>query len=230
MDAYEDLTETAPCFPFYFRQILSGPHENFHYVIGCTETREACIIDPCFNLERIFELAKRDGFRITKALFTHGHWDHIGGIPEIFNLGVKEIFAHEIAGTHPKVIEAGAKATLLAHEGTFSVGNTNIQLLHTPGHQPEGACFVTNTEPAAFFGGDTLFIGSCGRTDFSGGDTDAMFASMDKIRALPDDWVVFPGHHYHDRPSRILGEEKSDNPALTTLERDEFGKLYCLTH
>lgn len=230
MDAFEDYTETAPCFPFYFRQILSGPHENFHYVLGCTETREACIIDPSFHLEEIFERAERDGFPITKALFTHGHWDHIGGIPEIFELGVKEVFAHELAGTHDKIVQAGAKATLLPHEGMISVGNIKIQLLHTPGHQPEGSCFVTKTEPAAFFGGDTLFINAVGRTNFPGGDTDQMFQSCDYLRSLPNDWHVFPGHHYHEKPSRTLGEEKQENPALTTLSREEFGKLYCLTH
>ncbi|MGB1697292.1 MAG: MBL fold metallo-hydrolase [Thermoplasmatota archaeon] len=230
MDAFEDFTETAPCFPFYFRQILSGPHENFHYVVGCTDTREACIIDPSFHLEEIFERATRDGFRITKALFTHGHWDHIGGIPAIFDLGVKEVYAHEAAGTHPKIQEAGAKATLLADEETFHVGTIPFRLLHTPGHQPEGSCFVTDTKPAALFGGDTLFIGTCGRTDFPGGDTEAMHASMQRMRQWPDDWVVFPGHHYHEKASRNLGEEKQGNPALTTTDLAEFSKLHCLTH
>lgn len=76
-----------------------------------------------------------------------------------------------------------------------------------------------------------MFVGSCGRTDFPGGDTDAMFASMERLRGLaaPDVYLL-PGHHYHERPWRAMDAEVRENPALATADRETFGTLRCLTN
>ncbi len=229
---YEDVTDTAPCFPFYFRQVLAGPHENFHYVLGDPATREAAVVDPAFELERLFGVVERDGYRIKAALFTHGHWDHIGGVPEVFGRGVETAYLHAAARDHAKVAEAPDRFRFLQDGDRVLVGDLVVEALHTPGHQPESMCFLVGDPdgPRALFGGDTLFVDSCGRTDFPGGDTDAMFRSLARLRALQGDVTVFPGHHYAQHPSRSLEAQKAENPALATTDREAFGALHCLTH
>lgn len=233
---YEDVTSQAPEFPFYFRQFQAGPHKNFHYVFGDADAGVAALIDPAFELEQIFRLVERDGLKIHDALFTHGHWDHIGGVPEIVERGVDRAFIHEAGREHSKVYEAltaGADVGLATDGDKLMVGEVTVDWLHTPGHQPEGSCFLVTGKgagPAALFGGDTLFIDSCGRTDFTGGDTEAMFASMARLARLDDDVVVMPGHHYADRMHDTIANQRIRNPAMATTNRAAFGTLHCLTN
>ncbi len=232
---FKDFSADAPAFDFYFKQVLAGPHENFHYVIGDPAGRDAVIVDPAFELQRVFAMVDEDGYRIRRALFTHGHWDHIGGIPEIAELGVEEIAIHRAAASHPKVLEfasTGGRVKILEDGDRVDAGGVPIQALHTPGHQPESTCYLVGSpdQPEALLGGDTIFIDTCGRTDFPGGDTDAMFQSMARLRGLHREIVVFPGHHYADRAWESLARQVERNPALATEERAAFGALHCLTH
>lgn len=227
---FEDFTHEAPAFPFYFRQFLAGQHDNFHYVIGDPQSREAVVVDPAFHLGPLWAAVAKDHVRITRALFTHGHGDHIGGIPEIFGFSVEQIAIHESARDQPKVqeaVDAGRGVRLLENGDVLYIGRIPIQAIHTPGHQPESTCYLVGEPggPQALLGGDCLFVDSCGRTDFPGGDTDLMYESMQRIRALQGDITLFPGHHYATRPHRPLREQLEENPALATTEPKEFSRL-----
>ncbi len=233
--AYEDWSDKLPEeLSFSFMQVHAGPHENFTYVIGPPDGGQAVAIDPAFELTRLFRDAEQRDLEITHALFTHAHWDHIGGIPDIIQRGVQHIAIHQAARDHPKIREAQQHD---AHITTLQDGDTlnwageeaPIQAIHTPGHQPESTCYLIgkDDEPRILATGDCLFVNTCGRTDFPGGDTDKMFQSMEKIRNLPNPEGIFlmPGHHYADAPWKTLAQQLVANPALATGERVVFGEL-----
>ena len=92
----------------------------------------------------------------------------------------------------------------------IDVGGVEVQLLHTPGHTPGSQCFLIDNRIVS---GDTLFIGACGRVDLPGSNPEQMYYSLtQKLMALPDDTVLFPGHNYSDRPTSTIGTEKQSNP------------------
>jgi hydroxyacylglutathione hydrolase len=99
------------------------------------------------------------------------------------------------------------------------VGGLEIQLMHTPGHTPGSQCFLVDNRIVS---GDTLFIDACGRVDFPGGNPEQMYNSLtQKLMALPDDTILFPGHNYAAKPHATIGEQKQTNPYLrfTSLKR-----------
>lgn len=199
----------------YFRQLLSGRDfavgdqmatqmVNFAYVIGDREAGEAVLVDPAYAVEELVDLVEADGLRVTGALATHHHPDHIGGSMMGWSLeGVAELLGRTSVPIHVHRHEAeyvtkvtGLAATDLAtHDSgdVVEVGVVRIELLHTPGHTPGSQCFLVD---GRLVSGDTLFLEGCGRTDFPGSDPAAMYASLNRLASLPGDTVVYPGHRY----------------------------------
>src|SRR5213593_3998848 len=113
-------------------------------------------------------------------------------------------FVHRVTGLSP--------SDLVAVEGgdEVQVGQLKVKFLHTPGHTPGSQCFLVGN---ALVSGDTLFIGSCGRVDLPGSNPEQMYYSLtQKLMALPDDTVLFPGHNYSDQPTSTIGQQKQSNP------------------
>jgi glyoxylase-like metal-dependent hydrolase (beta-lactamase superfamily II) len=116
---------------------------------------------------------------------------------------------------------------LVSHEGgdALELGGVRVRLLHTPGHTPGSQCFLVEEAgaPGRLVSGDTLFLGSCGRVDLPGGDPEAMYDSLkNKLGALPDDTLLFPGHFYAADPSSTIGEQKRKNPYLRVARLEDF--------
>jgi glyoxylase-like metal-dependent hydrolase (beta-lactamase superfamily II) len=102
----------------------------------------------------------------------------------------------------------------------IAVGAQRIRLLHTPGHTPGSQCFLVGD---SLISGDTLFIGGCGRVDLPGSDPAQMYDSLvNKLRALPDDTVLYPGHDYAERPTSTIGQEKQRNPYMRFKRLEDF--------
>lgn len=202
----------------YFKQIELGPMQNFVYLIGSTETRKVAVVDAAWDIDEILRIAAKDDVEITHALVTHTHPDHVGGgfagieiegVTELLSKCKAKVVVHKTEAEFLK----GLSATDLvkAESGdTIDVGGVQIQLLHTPGHTPGSQCFLIDNRIVS---GDTLFIGSCGRVDLPGSNPEQMYYSLtQKLKALPDDTVLFPGHNYSSKPTSTLGDEKRSNP------------------
>jgi glyoxylase-like metal-dependent hydrolase (beta-lactamase superfamily II) len=115
----------------------------------------------------------------------------------------------------------GSSDVIKAESGDkIDVGGVEIQLLHTPGHTPGSQCFLVD---GRIVSGDTLFIDACGRVDFPGGNAEQMYYSLtQKLMALPDDTILFPGHNYAAKPHATLGEQKKTNPYLRFTSLRQF--------
>ena len=212
----------------YFKQIEIGPMQNYVYLIGSMETRKAAVVDAAWDIDEILRIAAQDEMEITHALVTHTHPDHVGG----------GFAGMEIVGATELLDKCKAKAVVHKAEAEFikglsasdmiktdngekvDVGGLEIQLMHTPGHTPGSQCFLVGNRVVS---GDTLFIDACGRVDFPGGNPEQMYYSLtQKLMALPDDMILFPGHNYAPLKHATLGEQKKTNPYLRFSSLKQF--------
>src|SRR5690606_5197769 len=192
---------------------------NFAYLIGDRESREAVVVDPAYAVGDLLDVLAADDMRLTGVLVTHHHPDHVGGDFMGFSLpGLAELLGRQQVPVHVADAEsgwvrptAGGSETDLvghAHDDVLDVGAIGIRFLHTPGHTPGSQCFLVGDKLVA---GDTLFLEGCGRTDFPGGDADAMYHSLQALARLSGDPVVHPGHLYSAEPSAPLSDVTRTN-------------------
>jgi glyoxylase-like metal-dependent hydrolase (beta-lactamase superfamily II) len=169
-------------------KVVVGSFDNNVFVMRCTETGEAVLIDAANEHERLLELSTRLGVR--RILETHGHHDHIGAVAAMREAG------YEVAVTAadaPRLKECGYDVFLDDKE-VIEVGRLRLHAIHTPGHTEGSICFRLDGHPL-LFSGDTLFPGGPGATKFPGGDFGTIIESIDrKLFTLPTDTIVMPGH------------------------------------
>ena len=205
----------------FVKQMEVGSFAIFAYIVACKNTKEALVIDPAADCERILGEAQGRGYNIKYIVNTHCHIDHIMGNKRMKDLTGAQIIIHEIeapALTHQSEHsfrmfggEPSPPADIALRDGdVITIGETSLKVLHTPGHSPGSICLYHN---GMVFTGDTLFVGSVGRTDLDGGSTQTLVASVhQKLFALPDDTIVAPGHNYGDSTRSTIGHEKIYNP------------------
>ncbi|MFC1752293.1 MBL fold metallo-hydrolase [Thermoproteota archaeon] len=185
---------------------------NFSYIIGDDETHLGVIVDPGFDIEKIFNLALQMKLKIIYIINTHEHSDHISGNKDLVIKTGGKIVAHKDAKLY--------KDIMVEDEDIIKIGKTNIKIIHTPGHSPESICLLADNK---LITGDTLFVGECGRIDLPGGSAEDLYHSFfDKIMKMEDDIEVYPGHNYGKKPFSSIGFEKKNNYVLKKRTKDEF--------
>lgn len=189
-----------------FHQLFEPESSTYTYIIGDRETKEAAIIDPVLEtVDRDLKLIEELGLKLVYVLDTHVHADHITGAGEIRDrTGAKTAVSRTAKVTCVDVeLEDGQE---------LKIGNKVIRAIATPGHTD--TCMTFSFEGMVFTG-DALLIRGCGRTDFQQGSSETLFESVrEKLFALPDDTVVYPGHDYRGLTSSTIGQEKAHNPRL----------------
>ncbi len=182
----------------------------------CDEQAKVCaVVDPGDEAERIARAVESSGCQLRYVLLTHGHYDHFTGLSGLLEKYDVPVYIHpddaEVGRNNPwslKFPRLDDVHQRWYNEGdTLTLGSHIIHVLSTPGHSKGSVCLVVEN---AIFAGDTLFYGSCGRTDFPGGDYKEMLLSLARLARLEGNYTVYPGH---DRPTD-LERERRMNPYM----------------
>ncbi|GER84892.1 MAG: MBL fold metallo-hydrolase [Thermogemmatispora sp.] len=215
------MSERADARPLVATVVVGFLEENC-YLYACPQTREAVIIDPGDEPERILKRIEELALIPRYIINTHGHFDHICAIDAVSVVYPVPLAIHpadlpyytdasaaRAAGREPPLVRR--KPDILLQDGqVITFGTLSLEVRHTPGHTPGGVCLVSR--PYCVFSGDTLFQRGIGRTDLPGGNYEQLVHSIrEKLYTLEDDLVVFPGH---GAPTTI-GEEKYENPFVS---------------
>lgn len=210
----------------YIRQVETGLMQNFNYLIGDPVTRECAYVDPAWEADRLLQMAKDDGYKVTKILLTHNHFDHVEGVEAVVAATGAEVLIHK-ADDRP-IQKGTGRLISLADGQEFKVGNLLVTALNTPGHTPGSTCYLVQApeDPTQhLFTGDTLFQGNCGRSDLPGGDPKILFQSLAKLKALDPTTKIYPGHDYGIKPVTTIRFEKENNPTLKAKTYEEFDQI-----
>ena len=190
-----------------------GPIGTNCYILEDEQAKVAAVIDPGDEADKIAQVLKEDGVKVEYILLTHGHYDHTTGVPGLAKYYPDaKIYIHQAdangAGSTLFPLASQVDELLLYDEGdTLTLGDMTIEVMHTPGHSL-GSVVLKAAD--ILFCGDTLFCGSCGRTDLPGGSYTQIMESLKRLGQLEGDYYVCPGH---DRTS-TLERERAYNPFM----------------
>jgi glyoxylase-like metal-dependent hydrolase (beta-lactamase superfamily II) len=203
-----------------------GPAQTNAYLVADSETKDAAVIDPAWDGERILAAARQRGWRIAHLWYTHAHFDHIGGAGAIADA----LNPLPLVALHPNDhvlwraggggalfgfdIDPGPEPTIDFYQGQIlRLGNVEFEVRFTPGHTP-GHCILYVASANVCFCGDVIFAGSVGRTDLPGASWDQLERSIrTQVFTLPDETRLLSGHG----PETTVGEEKRNNPFVGGL-------------
>ena len=194
-----------------------GLYQTNCYVVRDESSRNCCLIDPGYDAELLLAHLQGQGLTLEAILLTHGHFDHVGAVKELVEATGCKLWMHQsdwsqhndptIAYFYP-LANCDFTEVQFCEEGeVISAAGLKLTALETPGHTHGSVCYLCEN---ALFSGDTLFAGSCGRTDLPGGDWNVIQDSLSRLAGLKDDLTVYPGHGN----STTLAEEKLYNPYM----------------
>ena len=187
-----------------------GYDSNFSYILFDPESKDAMIIDTAINPEIWSGFIKENDLKLKFAVVMHSHFDH--------RVKLKWYKEHDIPlfGSENLPIDLDKK---LKDGEELGIKDEKFKVISAPGHTPD--CILLYGE-GKLFTTDVLFIDGCGRCDLAGGNAEQMYETLQKIKQLPDDTVIYPGHDYGKVPFGTLGEQKKSNRFLVSENKNDF--------
>lgn len=204
-----------------FKQIKVGLMQNFSYIIGDEETKDAAVVDTGWEIDKLIDISNKEKLKIKKIILTHSHYDHTQKTNELAEKTNAAVYFHEDDYNEIKtaIKNPNIKVIKLKNNDEISIGNIKIKIIHTPGHSPGAICLLFQNK---LITGDTLFVNAIGRTDLPGGNAIKLFESLQKLKKLKDDVEVYPGHDYGEIPFSTIGGEKKTNPYFMCETKEQF--------
>lgn len=206
------------------KTLILGPVDANTYIITDEKSGESAVIDAGDYTQEL-ENAVRDK-NVKYIMLTHGHFDHILGVSALKDFTKAKVVIHpadadclkdgfkSLAFSAGQFSQTPVEADILVREGdTLMLGETEIKVMHTPGHTKGGVCYMIESERIVFTG-DTLFCMTVGRTDFAGGSDEEMLCSVKRLAELEGDYTVYPGHNR----STTLSFERQRNRVMRRLK------------
>jgi len=206
------------------QQVKLSKMATFCYLVVDEASRTCALIDPAFDTDRLIALTADQGLTVTHIINTHNHSDHTAGNAAIIAAtGAKLYIHHRDAAALGKIFNRGFSRlmggkgspppdVLLEDNDAIKIGAVTLNVIHTPGHTPGGICLHTEGH---LFTGDTVFVGSAGRTDLPGGSKRLLETSIaTRICSLPGSTIIWPGHDYGATPSSTIAREIQTNPFM----------------
>ena len=200
---------------------VGGFDDNFSYFIEDSDSKNIAIVDPS-NVKLIEAEISKNFFSPKMILLTHSHFDHTEGVAELVKKLAIPVYMHENARGRVNVLDE--MAVYIKGGEKIKLENIFIDVIDTPGHIDDAVCFYLK-EDKALLTGDTVFVEGCGRADLEFSKVEDLFKSLQKIKKLPDDTKIFPGHDYGKKPWSTIKDEKKNNPYFKVKTLDDFIKL-----
>ena len=189
-----------------------GVYQANCYIIREENSTSCCVLDPGGEAKKVLEFMENRGLTLEAILLTHGHFDHVGAVKDLYEKTLCKVYLHTDDLMLPENLTAGP--LFYTHEygegDILELAGLTIRVMHTPGHTEGSVCLLVDD---VIFAGDTLFCHSCGRTDLPGGSPEALTASLARLKALEGDYRVMPGHNR----ATTLAIEREYNPFLKNL-------------
>ena len=191
------------------KHLALGAYQTNCYLVWEEASPTCVVIDPGYEPDTVLDEAKALGKEIAAILLTHGHFDHVGGVREIAaETGCRVYLCDADLAMPPQMTAGPLYYTDTYSEGSFvEEAGLSFKVLHTPGHTPGSVCLMCEN---TLFSGDTLFWGSCGRTDLPGGSWATIRVSLKRLADLSGDFDVYPGHG----DATTLSFERKMNPYM----------------
>lgn len=205
-------------------QILTHEFDNnFSYFVG---NKHVAIVDPS-EVSLLEKEIMQDGL-IPEAVFvTHTHSDHVSGVAGIVEKYAVPVYVHE---NGKGKLDVDGELIVYVEDGeVIKLRDVDVKVMHTPGHIEDAICFYITAEQSGgapvLLTGDTIFVEGCGRADLETSDVEALYKSIQRIKKLPDETVIYPGHHYGSEKTSTVGKEKKRNKYFKCGDLEEFISL-----
>jgi glyoxylase-like metal-dependent hydrolase (beta-lactamase superfamily II)/rhodanese-related sulfurtransferase len=193
------------------KQFIAG--SCYSYVLS--SSNEALIVDPHISLiEEYKKYLTKNNLALKFIVDTHTHADHFSSAAVLKKQFKVPVLMSEKA-------ESRVADKRLKNDDQIDIGSAKIKVIYTPGHTDDA---ISLYGEGRLFSADVLLIGSVGRTDFQNGSPESMFDTLQKLKTLPDETILCPGHDYHEKRTSTIANEKQDNPFLKETNKEAFVK------